>query len=119
MLNSGSCEGVTEALQHLAEGRLDSLTRRLPYAQDGPVEPELLRQVARDFASLLYSVLFQQMQKTVGRSEEEEGPLKEGVRDFMAMFLPQAMAEAPADALTRYIHEHLGARHGEQLDESA
>lgn len=119
MLSSGLCEGVERALFHSASEQVDAVTRRLPYEPEGPPDPATLRQVARDFASLLYSILVRQMQATVKQDTDDDGPIKQGVRDFLAMLLPQAVADSPGDVLARYLHQHLSERFGERLDEEA
>ncbi|KPK64326.1 MAG: hypothetical protein AMK73_04740 [Planctomycetes bacterium SM23_32] len=100
-------------------GPADGAFRRLPQpAAEGP-EVKRLRQVSRDFASLFYSMLVRQMQKTVPEDEEDDNAVKQGVQDFMGMFLPEAVARRPDDALAGCIFGHLRTRYGELLDETA
>ncbi|MCK4282856.1 MAG: hypothetical protein KAX44_00960 [Candidatus Brocadiae bacterium] len=117
MLNSGLCETAQHGLDSLLSTRAERLASRLSGVEGTDKKPDDLAQVSRDFASLLYTVLVQQMQRTVRPEQEEDGPLSQGVRDFFGLFLPQAVASHPEDALSRYIHQHLGARYGDRLDE--
>jgi hypothetical protein len=121
MLNSGSCDGIGPALNSLISERAEELARRLPFRPDQAADPQTLGAVARDFAELFYSLLVQQMQKTVRQEgeDEEEAVVREGVQDFVGMFLPKAVAGAAQDSLARYIFEHLGSSSGEQVDERA
>lgn len=125
MLNSGSCESLGRALDSLVEQRLGEAAKGLPL-EDGRVpDAESMMDVARGFAELLYAALFKQMQQTVreqGEDEDEEGeegPMKEGVLDLMAMHMPAVLAECPRDALAGYIRDWMKARYGERLDERA
>ncbi len=117
MLNSGLCETAPYGLDSLLSARAEHLASRLSGVGGTDKKPDDLAQVSRDFASLFYTALVQQMQRTVSQEQEEDGPLAQGVRDFFGLFLPQAIASHPKDALSRYIHQHLGARYGDRLDE--
>ena len=124
MLNSGSCESLGRALDGLVEQRLAEAAQgmRLEPGQAPPAER--LDEVARSFAELLYAALFKQMQQTVREqgqdaTEDEEGPVKEGVLDLVAMHLPKVLAEGPQDVLAGYLRDWMTARYGGQLDERA
>ncbi len=119
MLSSGSCDGADLGIEALAAGRAEALVRRLPYDPARPPDEQTLRRLARDFASVFYSMLVKQMQRTVGGDEEDADAISEGVRDFMGMFLPQVAARHPRDALAEYIFQQVNARYGGRLDESA
>jgi len=115
MLSSRSSDALGTTWERLlaaqARGAAEGLSRCV---QKGP-DAEAMRAVSRDFASVLYSTLWQQMQRTVGRDEEgeEDESFKEGVQDFVGMFLPRAVAGHSQDPLSRYIYEHLGKLRGE------
>ena len=126
MLNSGSCNSLGPALDRLIEQRLAEATQgmRLEPGQAPPAER--LDEVARSFAELLYAALFKQMQQTVreqgqdvAEDGEEEGPVKEGVLDLVAMHLPKVLAGGPQDVLAGYLRDWMAARYGGQLDERA
>lgn len=119
MLNSGSCEPVGAALDRLAGQQAEQVLRRLPHPPEGRPDMKVLEGVARDFASLFYSELVKQMQRTLRADNEDDGPMKQGVEDFFGMFLPRAVADDPDDALARYIYEQLTTRYGGRLDERA
>jgi len=119
MLSSGLCDAVEPAWGQLVSARAQQLAERLPYGPEGQGDLKALWNVSRDFASLLYSTLVQQMQKPLQEDEEEDESLKETVRDFVGMFLPGVVAESPQDPLSAYIYEHLSARCGGALDERA
>lgn len=116
MLSSRLCNPAPWALDSCLANRADALLGRLPSADAEAPEGQPLKEVARDFASLFYSVLVQQMRKSVG-SDEEAGPVSEGAWGFFTMFLPRAITGQPGDALTRYVHDQLSARYGGIVDE--
>lgn len=118
MLRSGSCDIAPCALDRYLSGRVDRLAGALACAAESKTGDHKLEEVARDFASLFYSVLVQQMHKTV-RQDDEDGPVAQGVWDFFTMFLPRAIAGQSGDPLTRYIHQGLSTRHGDVFDDSA
>jgi len=119
MLSSGSCSPAPCALDGYLANRADALLGRLASADAGAPEGQTLKEVARDFASLFYSMLVQQMRKSLGSDDEDAGPVSEGAWDLFTMFLPRAIAGQPGDALTRYVHDHLSVRYGELVNESA
>jgi Rod binding domain-containing protein len=119
MLNSGSCDAVEAARARLYAAELQEALRTLPGRASEEAAVEQLRAVSRDFASLFYSMFVRQMQRTLHQDEEDDGPIRQGVEDFMSMFLPQEAARQADDALAAYIFRHLRARHGELLNESA
>ena len=49
--------------------------------------------------------------------EDEDGPLAQGARDLVGMFLPKVVADQGGNALSCYIRENLSAQYGEHLDE--
>lgn len=116
---SGSCDGAQSACDRLVSAKAQQAAERLPLSPGQKADPEQLRSVARDFASLLYTTLIQQMQKTVREESEDDEPLREGVEGFVSMFLPQAVAGNSQDPLSKYIYEHLSARYGDRVDEQA
>lgn len=121
MPNSGSCDRASAALDGLSAQRALDAASRLPLEPGQTPDLQRIKGVARDFASLLYTALFKQMQQTVRQeSDEDEGSaLKEGVLDMMAMYLPKTIAGQSQDALTRAIYQQLKARYGGRLDEQA
>jgi len=116
MLSSKSCNPAPWALDGCLANRADALLARLPAADAGAPVGQPLKEVARDFASLFYSILVQQMRRSIG-SDEQAGPVSEGAWGFFTMFLPRAIAGQPGDALTRYMHDQLSARYGGIVDE--
>ena len=112
MLNSGSCERTETALQHLASGPAGLSTARLRALAGGGQDQETLKAVSRDFAVIFYSALVREMQKTV-RSDEEPGPVEQGVQGFIGLYLPRAIAGSGDDPLARQIYEHLKAAYGD------
>jgi hypothetical protein len=114
MPNLGSCDAIGPAWEQLLVAQAQGAAKS---AEAAP-QDEALRNVSRDFASLLYSTLWRQMQETTLREaeDEEEEAVKEGVQDFVGTFLPQAVAGCRQDPLSGYIYEHLGKLRGEQPD---
>ncbi|MFO7956024.1 MAG: hypothetical protein R6X33_02870 [Candidatus Brocadiia bacterium] len=117
MLSLESCDAVRDGLGLTLGSRVDGLRRSVAPGKGSPADAEELAEVSRDFASVLYTTLVQQMQRTVGR-DEEQSVVSEGVRDFFGMFMPRALAEAQGDPLTGYLQEALSTRYGERLDET-
>ena len=120
MLNLGPCDGAALALERLAAQRAQQTAKgaaQTPGSDPSSAEP--LRAVARDFAGLFYSVLVKEMQNTVREEGEEDSAVKQSVRDFIGMFLPQVAAGSGRDALAQRIYEQLSARYGDGSDESA
>ncbi|MGD2175972.1 MAG: hypothetical protein PVJ27_11260 [Candidatus Brocadiaceae bacterium] len=117
MLNSGLCEPSAHGFDVLLSARTASLAQRLGGPGRPHDEPQDLEKACRDFASLFYSTLVRQMQRTV-REEEDQGPVTQGAWDFFGLFLPRALASNPDDALSRYIQEQISSRFGEGLDET-
>ncbi len=117
MLSSGSCEAGAYGLDFLLSGRVDELTRRLASSESAEDGRPDLDEVSKDFASLFYSFLVRLMQDTVPREEDEDGPLAQGARDLVGMFLPKVVADQGGNALSCYIRENLSAQYGEHLDE--
>ena len=112
-----SCDPASMARDNLLSGPLEALRDGARMAEGAEAaSPEALRRLGRDFASVFYATLYRQMQKTVER-DEDEGPLAEGARDFMAVFLPRALADMEADPLARQIFAGLKAQHGDRADE--
>jgi hypothetical protein len=104
-----------QGLDLLLNGRAQALTRAMPGAESHvPTEAEQDR-TARDFAAVLYSAAVRQMQRTIGRDEEEDA-MAEGVRDFFGLFLPRALAQHRQDGLSRYLRRQLAAHYGEASD---
>ena len=116
MLNSGSCRENGRLPDVLMPGRADVSLRRLARTGQGGADRQALKGAARDFASLFYSILIRQMQKTV-QSDDEGSVVSQGARDFFTMFLPRAMAGQAEDPLARYMVEQLGRRYGDVVDE--
>jgi len=117
MLNLELCESARDGLGLALGGRIDGLRRTFAGGKDSPVDAEDIAAVSRDFAAVLYTMLVQQMQRTVGRGEQQS-VVAEGVRDFFGMFMPRAMAESQGDPLAAYLREALSTRHGERIDET-
>jgi hypothetical protein len=118
MLNSGSCEQLSQALERDATGRLESLTGVLQGCTQGEPEQARLAGAAQDFASLFYGMLVKEMLKNMSRMEED-GHLADGVRGMLGMFLPQAISQCAADPVARYIMEQVGMPGEGGLDERA
>lgn len=124
MLISESCDGVRPAFDQLTNSRAQraaQLLRDAPRDEQNALERE---RVSRDFASLFYTMLVQQMQKTarsqaLDDGDEGEGQMKESVDGFVGMFLPQAIAGQSKDPLSTYIYGHLSKRNGSPPDEKA
>jgi hypothetical protein len=120
MLNSGSCDLYGAAFSDSEARRVGAAARRLAEAADGRADDESLERVSRDFAAVMYTTVLKEMQKTTWSEEgEEEKALGQAARDFVAMFLPQAIADQPNDALTRYILQGIRRLQGGAVDESA
>ncbi len=116
MLNSGLCEKAHCGLEQALSARVEDLARRAhrPRGEGGGAgEPA---RTARDFATLLYSSLVRQMQRTV-KWTEEDGPVAQGARDFFGMFLPRCLASQTTDPLTRYVSEQISSQRGDRVDE--
>jgi hypothetical protein len=77
--------------------------------------PRSARDVAADFASVLYTQVVKQMQKTM-QSDEEESALAGGVRDFMSMLLPTAVSRSGNDPVAAYLEQVISRRHGGDHD---
>jgi Rod binding domain-containing protein len=121
MLNSGSCDRPEWALDGLLSRRLEHATRAAPPDTNSGANADELKRTAEDFAALFYTELVKQMQKTVrdeAQDGEDDAAMREGVDDFLTMFLPQALARSNGDSLAAYVHKQLKLRYGE-LDESA
>jgi len=120
MLSCGSCDAAESALGRLVSARTDQAVAQQVDCSDDEPDAQTLRGVSCDFASLLYSKLVQQMQRTSPEEEEEEAEsLKEGIQDFVTMFLPRAVAQGAHDPLSAYVYESLSARYGGAVDERA
>ncbi len=115
MLNSESCDPLPAALESASAERARKLAEGMRAGLNGG-SPQTLDKVSRDFASVFYSALVQQMQKTVEDSEDEETALSSGVQGFFGMFMPQAIAGQAGDPLAGYIKQSL-ARHGNPADQ--
>jgi hypothetical protein len=120
---SGSCDGVGPAFDQLTASRAQKIAQRLPDAPQDKQDALEVQRVSRDFASLFYTMLVQQMQKTAREQAyddgEEEGGMRESVDGFVGMFLPQAIAGQSNDPLSTYIYGHLSKRNGGPPDEKA
>jgi len=116
MLTSGLCDYDCPVLEYLNSGRADSMLAQLSAAGPSADDKQSLESAARGFASLFYSVLVQQMQKTV-QSEENESTVSQGVQGFFGMFMPQVVGGHAGDPLALYILDQLTKRYGEVVDE--
>ena len=104
MLNSGSCEIPGRALDGLVGQRLADAAQALRLEAGQAKGAQQLDEVAQGFAELLYATLFKQMQQTVREQgedvdEDEQGPVRDGVLDLVAMHMPKVLAGCPQDAL--------------------
>ena len=116
MLNSESCESGRFGLESLAAGRLRRMARQFAEAHAGQAAPRDLESASRDFASLFYGLLVQQMRRTISQDDDEESAVFQGAWDFFNMFLPRAIARQTADPLAAYIRERLGPDQGDAPD---
>jgi len=130
---SGSCDGDPALGPELAQsGRIEELARRLPFTAADKTSPQQVEKVARDFVSVLYGAVVREMLNSIPREDggdeegEEDGdmaadsdsdPVAEGVRDFMTMFMPQALASNKNDPLVKYVEGQLSAKSGEKVNE--
>ena len=71
--------------------------------------------VVRKFTTLLYSMAFKEMQKTIPR--DGDNAVAEGVRGLVGTYLPQTLGGTDASPLSRYVKGGLGNRFGELIDE--
>ena len=118
MLSSGSCEAAEYTLAQWPSRSLDEVAKHLPFASQVGREGEALHAVSRGLASVFYTILFREMQKTIGQSEDG-GPIQAGTQDFLGMYMPLAMAGQESDPLSRQIHDYLQLRYGPPADERA
>jgi len=117
MLSLESCREHCQLLDLIVSGKADTVIEALPQSDAAGV-PETLQNVARDFASLLYSLLIQQMRKATD-SEDEEGAVAEGAWDLLGMFMPRAVAGGSNDPLSSYVVNQLRGSNGGLVDEAA
>ena len=127
MLNSGSSEAVDYTLAQWPSRSLDEAAERLPSASHAGGEEDTLSAVSRDFASVFYTILFREMQKTINESDESDesdeseggDAIQAGTQDFLGTYMPMAMAGQESDPLSRQIHDYLQTSYGPPTDESA
>jgi hypothetical protein len=128
MPNFGLCEVGRSGLDALTSNNIDLLASRLAAgAESQPPDDAKLTKVAQDFAAIFYSIAFKEMQQStsipgeegggVDGESEEDNPVAQGAQDFMAMFLPRAVAGDGSDPLARYIYDSLKQHYVEALDE--
>lgn len=113
MLNSGLCETGVHAPDILTARQFSRPTA----AQGEGNGLQQIRRVSKDFASVFYTTMVQQMQRGL-RPAKDEDSVSEGVRGLLGMYLPGALVQSPSDPLTSYIYEQLSVRHGEVMDET-
>ncbi len=133
MLKSGSCDAVTAELFRLNQpavtGRAASAAKvpqggtdsaRNGDARVSPGEPNATHRAASGFASVLYTQLFQQMQQTIPKEEDEEeevGGLGQSAQDFLGMYLPMVLSKQRGDPLTQSVEQYMKVQLGDQTNE--
>ena len=118
MLNSGSCETLADGPGLALTGRIEQIRRAFGAGDASHPEGGDLDEVARHFASVFYTALVRQMQRTLAQDDEEQSVLADGARGFFTMFMPRAMARSKDDPLAGYLRQALESAHGERLDET-
>ena len=118
MLSLESCREQFRLLGFLTSDRADGSLQRLTGSQQTGADAGMVAGVARDFASVFYSMLIKQMQQVV-RPEGDASAVADGAWSFFGMFLPQAIAGQAADPLARYILGQLAQSCGGAVDEQA
>jgi hypothetical protein len=113
MQNSGLCDSMwRNALDRLSASRTKQLSDSASAQRPGDSPDD---EVARKFASIFYSLVFQSLQRTVPRDEEDA--MAEGMRGLVARYLPREMAKTRSDPLTHYIRRNLHQGRGGAVDE--
>ncbi len=120
MLNYESCDALQAALNRRCQAHLSQGAHAIDRKQGcGTAEGEELMRVSRDFAAVMYTMVIKEMQKTVAADDEAQGIIGEGARGMIAMFLPQSLAQSPADPVANYVYRQLSGSDGGRLDEQA
>ena len=123
MLRSESCDSASVPRLMPSRGLRTNPTNEpgQPELSDAPDGAASCAKAARGFASVLYSQLFQEMQRTIPQQEDEEGEEETGgidsAQDFLAMYLPTAMSEQGSDPLSKAIESYMKTQYGETKNE--
>lgn len=120
MQNSKLCDishvagkaSIEDAFQRTAQTSSKDFMRQLEeVAESSDVNAEKKKDVARQFASVFYTMLFKTMQETIP-DDGDGSAMSQGMKGLVSRYIPRVMANTSSDPISRYIEKNLDLEKG-------